>query len=185
MRRCLVLSLLALVATLPAVDVVVSAVPAVKVLEQRDWDPNEVQGELAIQVAVKPWAPPIALVANAMAAGASDHEDDDTGDTWRDGSTGEIQLGVQLLLELPGRFHPFAGGGVTFASAEQQIETASSVRSDGGWGVGGWASAGAFWTIRRFVLGGQVGWSSAEVDLGPRTVDAGGWRFGVILGGCF
>lgn len=170
-------------AVLSAVEVNLNAMPGVKLLERDDWDPLETQGMLAVQVDVRPDGWPLAIAVNAV--GSSDYDRrtvTNVGTVETSGGVTELQVGVAGLLALPGHATLYLGGGGTFASAVRETWTASTERADWGYGVGTWAHAGAFWTIGHFNIGAGAGWSWVPLELDHRDIDAGGWRFGLLLG---
>jgi hypothetical protein len=179
---------LALLLLLPglslATEANINAVLGGKLLDRDDWDPVEDQGSLGVQVDVRPGDWPVAIAINVIASSAYDRRTvAGTGTVETYGGVTELQLGLAGLLPLPGNTTLFAGGGASFASAMQEVWTASSERVDYGYGVGGWAHAGAFWTINRFNIGFAGGWSIVPLEIEDRDIDAGGWRVGLLLGG--
>lgn len=155
-----------------------------KLLDEDEWEPVEWQGLLGVQIDVRPERWPVAIAINML--GSSDYDRRtvmNVGTVETYGGVTELQLGLAGLLELPGHTTLYAGGGGTFVSALRATWTAASEREDWGWGAGTWAHAGVFWTIGSFNLGFGAGWSWAPVELDGREVDAGGWRFGLLLGG--
>lgn len=167
-----------------AVEANFNAMLGAKLLEQDDWDPVENQGMLAVQVDVRPDGWPVAIAVNMV--GSSDYDRrtvSNIGTVEIYGGVTELQVGVAGLLPLPGHTTLYGGGGGSFASALRATWTAASEREDWGYGVGTWAHAGAFWTIGSFNIGFGGGWSWVPVEIDGRDVDAGGWRFGLLLGG--
>jgi hypothetical protein len=186
MDGCLRLLALAglLAAGLPASEANFNVMLGAKALARDDWDPVEWQGLLAVQVDVQPDGWPVALAINMM--GSSDYDRRtvmNVGTVETYGGVTELQLGVAGLLELPGHTTLYSGGGGSFGSALRATWTAASEREEWGWGAGTWAHAGAFWTIGSFNIGLGGGWSWVPLELDDHYVDAGGWRFGLLLGG--
>lgn len=178
--------LLAFFATTPvmAVESNFNVMLGPKLLDEGDWEPVEWQGLLAAQIDIRPGDWPVAIAINMV--GSSDYDRRtvmNVGTVETYGGVTELQLGLAGLLEIPGHTTLYAGGGGTFVSALRATWIAESEREDWGWGVGTWAHAGAFWTIGSFNIGLGGGWSWAPVELDGRDVDAGGWRFGILLGG--
>jgi hypothetical protein len=168
---------------LAATEVNLNATPGVKLLERDDWDPHEVQGLVAVQVDVRPEGWPLALAVNVV--GSSDYDrrtEPGVGRVESYGGVTEFQVGVAGLLALPGSTTLYLGGGGSFASAVRETWSDSTERTDWGYGVGTWAHAGVFWTIGRFNIGAGAGWSWVPLELDDRDIDAGGWRFGLLLG---
>lgn len=178
------LMVLAVVCSVPATEINLNAMLGAKLLDQEDWDPVDVQGLLALQVDVRPENWPLAIAVNVV--GSSDYDRrtvTNVGTVETYGGVTEFQVGLAGLLALTGHTTLYVGGGGTFASALQQTWTAASERSEWGYGVGTWAHAGAFWTIGSFNLGLGGGWSWVPMELDDRDIDAGGWRFGLLVGG--
>lgn len=126
---------------------------------------------------------PVAIAVNAVAS--SDYDRctvQNIGTVESYGGVTEFQIGLAGLLALPGNTTLYLGGGGSFASALRETWTASSERTDWGYGVGTWGHVGAFWTIGSFNIGAGAGWSWVPLELDDRDVDAGGWRFGLLLG---
>jgi hypothetical protein len=179
-------ALIALVVVCPlsATEVNLNAMLGVKLLEHDEWKPVDAQGLLAVQVDVRPDNWPLAIAVNVLGSNDYDRRTvTNVGTVETYGGVTEFQVGLAGLLALPGHTTLYAGGGGTFASALRQTWTASSERSDWGYGVGTWAHAGAFWTIGSFNIGLGGGWSWVPMELDDRDIDAGGWRFGLLLGG--
>lgn len=168
---------------LPATEINLNAMPGFKVLKSDDWEPLDQQGMLAVQFDVRPESWPVAIAVNAVASSDYDRRTvQNIGTVESYGGVTELQVGLAGLLALPGNTTLYLGGGGSFASATHVTWTASSERTDWGYGIGTWAHAGAFWTIGSFNLGAGAGWSWVPLELDDRDVDAGGWRFGLLLG---
>ncbi len=167
-----------------ATEANINAMLGAKILDRADWEPVDEQGLLAVQIDVRPHGWPVAIAVNMLGSSDGDRRTvANVGTVETYGGVTELQVGVAGLLALPGHTTLYAGGGGTFASALQETWTAASERADYGYGVGTWAHAGAFWTIGHFNLGFGGGWSWVPLELDGRYVDAGGWRFGILLGG--
>jgi hypothetical protein len=167
-----------------AVETNFNAMLGVKLLEQSEWEPVDTQGLLAVQIDVRPDDWPVAIAVNMV--GSSDYDRrtvTNVGTVETYGGVTELQVGLAGLLPLPSNTTLYAGGGGSFASALRATWTAASEREDWSYGVGTWAHAGAFWTIGSFNIGFGGGWSWVPVEINDRDVDAGGWRFGLLLGG--
>lgn len=176
--------ILAVVGSLAATEVNLNAMLGAKLLDHDEWSPVDDQGMLAVQVDVRPDEWPVAIAVNMV--GSSDYDRRtvaNVGTVETYGGVTELQIGLAGLLALPGHTTLYAGGGGSFASAVRQTWTASSERSDWGYGVGTWGHVGAFWTIGSFNIGLGGGWSWVPLELDQRDIDAGGWRFGLLLGG--
>lgn len=168
---------------LSATEINLNAMPGIKLLERADWDPHQTQGLLALQADVRPSDWPVAIAVNAV--GSSDYDRrtvQGVGTVESYASVTELQVGLAGLLVLPGSTTLYLGGGGSFTSATFATWTSSNERTEWGYGIGTWAHAGAFWTIGRFNLGAGAGWSWVPLELDDRDIDAGGWRFGLLLG---
>jgi hypothetical protein len=179
-----IIALLAAGLPAAATEANINAMLGAKILDHDDWDPVEDQGLLGVQADIRPDGWPVAIAVNVMASSDWDHRSVrgvGTVDTY--GGVTELQVGLAGLLPLPGRTTLFAGAGGSFGSALSETWTAGSWRSDWGYGAGTWAHAGAFWTIGSFNIGFGGGWSWVPMTLDGSYVDAGGWRFGLLLGG--
>ncbi len=170
--------------TLSATESNFNVMLGAKLLDHDEWAPVDVQGMLAMQIDVRPEGWPVAIAVNMV--GSSDYDRRtvmNVGTVETYGGVTELQLGVAGLWALPGHATGYAGGGGTFASALRETWTAASDRADWGYGVGTWAHVGVFWTIGSFNIGVGGGWSWVPLELDDQNVDAGGWRFGLLLGG--
>ena len=165
-------------------DINVSAFIGGKALKRDDWDPIEGQAAFGVEFDIQHISWPVALTVNAIGSGAS-HKDD-AANTTQSGSTGELQLGVRKIWNTPGMLRFTLAGGADLVSASTKFETPSTTTKESGSGIGLWASGGFYFVIaRHFTVGPQVGISTAEVDLGNKTVQAGGIFLGVTVGGTF
>ena len=183
MRTC-VLTIVALGSVCVATEANINAMLGTKWLDRDDWEPNELQGLLAVQLDVRPDGWPIALALNMLGSNDYDRRTvTNVGTVETYGGVTELQLGVAGLLALPGHTTLYAGGGGTFASGMQTTWTPTRERSSWGYGVGTWAHAGVFWTMGSFNLGIGGGWSWVPMEIDQRDLDAGGWRAGILLGG--
>jgi hypothetical protein len=175
--------LLLMASAAPAVEVNLNAMLGAKLLDHDEWDPVDAQGLLAVQMDITPDGWPLAIAVNML--GSNDYDRRSVagaGTVETYGGVTELQAGVAGLLELPARTTFYAGAGGSFASAVQATSTRESEREDWGWGVGTWAHAGVFWTFGSFNLGAGGGWSWVPMEVDDRRIDAGGWRFGLLLG---
>ena len=155
-----------------------------KLLDHQDWEPVDEQGLLGVQVDVRPTGWPLAIAVNAIGSSDGDRRTvSNVGTVHTYGGVTELQVGMAGLLALPGHTTLYAGGGGSFGSGLRETWTADSDRVDYGYGLGTWAHAGAFWTIGSFNIGFGGGWSWVPMTLADQYVDAGGWRFGLLLGG--
>ncbi len=101
--------------------------------------------------------------------------------------TQELNIGMKKIFrDREGTiFHPFLGAGLSMITAD--VETSNSIfhtaSSESGTGYGHYLEAGMYWTIAQTInLGYYYKYTSADVELGDRTVDAGGAHFGYMLG---
>ncbi len=161
----------------------------VKNLDKNDWSPLENQVEISLLLDGRESSMPVNGVADLRYSF-------DTGKSQGvslKGSTFELNLGVRKYFEFQtsGRrwsvspFTPFIGGGLTLGYGEIEGTLGGITIKDTGYGVGFWIDGGALYTFENGVsLGFEVGYSRLPVkfnDLGARA-DAGGLRFGIVIG---
>jgi hypothetical protein len=98
-------------------------------------------------------------------------------------TTLELRGGVRKIWEPTPTMRPFLGGGLAVIWAELERSRFGASESDDDLGLGLWINGGVYWTLaRRFNLGFELGYSTADVTLLRRDIDAGGWNGGVLLG---
>jgi len=98
------------------------------------------------------------------------------------GDTVELQFGVKKIFKM-GDVRPFIGGGLALISGTYWYEDIYGFEWEDSDSAGGyWASAGIFWALKRFNVGFEAGYSSADITLFNTELDAGGTRFGMLFG---
>jgi opacity protein-like surface antigen len=150
-----------------------------KTMDSNDWPELDTHFSMGVMFDIKndPW--PINIALDLMDTGDK-QEVDGLEDL---GHTTEIGLGVRKIFRQESRFQPYVGGGVAFISAEQEYQDPDETTKEDDRGVGGWLGAGLYWeVVPRFVLGLDVRYSSAEVMLFDRDVNAGGLSSGLVIG---
>lgn len=143
-----------------------------------DWEPNENQKGIGIEVTWGPADWPIAFATDVYGASASAPL---LGFEVNDQSS-ELAFGVRKIWEA-GAARPYLGGGVAKLAVEREVNDVSQDDST----VGGWIGGGIFWRLgSRFNLGLAARVSRGEVTLMssgiPQKTEAGGTHAGLILG---
>jgi len=93
----------------------------------------------------------------------------------------ELQLGIGRVFDPFILVHPFIAGGATHATATL-THTGAVTSDDSGSAWGYWGHAGVYLTAGFIEIGGLVGYSRADVELGSEKINVGGTRVGVIMG---
>ena len=99
--------------------------------------------------------------------------------------TYELNLGLRKIFEIHPAFQPYVGGGFSIigASTTSQITDDMYYQDESDFGIGWWVGAGFYWNIdRNWHLGAGVQYSSADIDLGHRQFNAGGFEPFILLG---
>lgn len=145
-----------------------------------DWGIYDDQGEFGILFDISGDYWPVSIAVDLL--GSAHTEEYWWGDATA--STGELDLGVRKVFDIPGTsFHPYVGGGLAFVSAryEETDYYGTIYTEDDGTGI--WLNGGIYWTLgRSFNLGLDLRHSQADVTLDGVEVDAGGTHGGILLG---
>ena len=175
-----------------------------KFLDSDDWPVGDAQGALAFLSTFGPESWPVQVAIDVVGSGSAE----DSFNISRPGieirgeeivqSTLELDVGVRKIWRV-GRARPFAGGGlaVIWGRQERAIFLPSPLDIHGDQGIprlpvivseedeapGVWVDGGIFWRLgRKFNLGLEARFSSAELGFRGRDVQAGGVSLGLILG---
>jgi len=175
-----------------------------KLLDSDDWPVGDNQGALAFLSTFGPESWPVQVAIDVMASGMAGH----TFEISRPGveirgeeiiqSTVELDVGVRKIWRA-GRARPFAGGGLAVIWGRQDrgiflpppfdihgdegIALPTAIVSEEDTAPGVWVDGGVFWRLgRKFNLGLEARFSSAELGFRGRDVQAGGVSLGLILG---
>jgi hypothetical protein len=143
-----------------------------------DWEPNDSQKEVGIDVTWGPSDWPIAFATDVYGASASANI---LGFEVNDQSS-ELAFGVRKIWEA-GPARPYIGGGVAKLAVEREVNNDTDDDST----LGGWIGGGIFWRLgSRFNIGFAARISRGEVTLmssgTPQKTEAGGSHAGLILG---
>ena len=140
----------------------------------KDWDPNDSQGEAGAEVTWGPSNWPIAFATDILASSAGA---DIIGVEVNDQSS-ELAFGVRKIWEA-GSARPYIGGGIAKLAVQRE---AGSTKVDDST-VGGWIGGGIFWRLgARFNIGLAARVSRGQVTLNGTDTEAGGSHAGLILG---
>lgn len=144
----------------------------------KDWDPNDSQGEFGAEVTWGPGNWPIAFATDIVASSAGA---DILGVEVNDQSS-ELAFGVRKIWEA-GKARPYIGGGIAKLEAQREANGVTNKDST----LGGWVGGGIFWRLgARFNIGIAARISRGEISLKtggvPQDVEAGGSHAGLILG---
>ncbi len=156
-----------------------------KALDEDDWEPADSQGEIGIEVDVRPRDWPISLVIGLRGgADEADVFDPVLGSATFESSTSELNVGVKKIWEPAGTpLRPYVGGGLVYATAEATLKTAFGDVSEDDSGVGFWLGGGLYVTLaEHFNLGVDLRFSRAEVTIFGVDAEAGGNHLGLIAG---
>jgi hypothetical protein len=155
----------------------------IKPLDEDEWAPVEDHGAIGAEVAFGREAWPVWIAIDYFAtAGVQENVPvtvfgfTSTQDI--EASTVEFDLGIRKIWGKH-RTRPFLGGGVGLIGATLDL----GVDDDSDATAGLWAGGGVFWRLgSRFNIGGTVRYSSAELEIFDRDVEAGGFTYGLLLG---
>lgn len=175
-----------------------------KFLDSDDWPIGDSQGSLAFLSTFGPRSWPVQIAVDVV--GSSSVED--SFNISRPGieirgeevvqSTFELDVGVRKIWQL-GKARPFVGGGLAIIWAQQEraiffpppfddegnelLPRPPVIVSESDEAPGAWVDGGIFWRLgRRFNLGLEARFSTAEVSFTGRDIGAGGVSLGLILG---
>lgn len=148
----------------------------VKAMDSSDWPDLDTHFAMGIIFDIKNDSWPISIALDVM----------DTGDKYKHdgmedlGHTTEFQLGVRkYFIHQHSKIQPYAGGGVSFISAELEIENNNTTTVQDDSVLGGWIGTGMNYAINPgFVVGLDVRYSYGEVLLFNEWRDAGGFYLG-------
>jgi hypothetical protein len=160
-----------------------------KSLDGGDWAPVEDQGEFGVVMSFGQDDWPVHVAVDVLASGdESSMFDPLLGDIDVTGATYEVSAGVRKIWSR-NALRPYVGGGLALVGAAAELDSNFGDADADDDAVGAWVGGGLFFRLgKRFNIGGDVRWSSAEVDLdfggGLVTPDleAGGLHVGLLLG---
>jgi len=140
----------------------------------KDWDPNDSQGEAGAEVTWGPSDWPISFATDVVASSAAA---DLIGVEVKDQSS-ELAFGVRKIWEA-GSARPYVGGGIAKLAVQRE---AGGVKVDDST-LGAWIGGGIFWRLgARFNIGLAARISRGQVTLNGTDTEAGGSHAGLILG---
>ena len=160
-----------------------------KALDSDDWDPVDKQPEFGAIMSFGSSDWPVFIAVDVMTSAKEEDVDDPFfGNATLTAATIEGSFGVRKIWNL-NNTHPYIGGGVALISAGAEFEEFGITVDADDTAIGPWISGGVFWRLgKRFNLGFDVRYSSAEVDLDfgggvvAEDVKAGGFHGGITLG---
>jgi len=178
-------ALLALPAALPAcAETNINFFLGSKGLDDDDWAGAEDQGEFGVTNTISPPSWPVGIAIDALVSARTDTVyilEPPVGIDLNQG-TFELDLGVRKIWR-NGKSRPFVGGGIASIGAGREIVAGSVSIDDSDSGGGVWVNGGAFWRLgKKFNIGVDARFSSAEVTLEGQEIQAGGFHLGLLLG---
>lgn len=177
----------------------VNGVAGIKMLKESDWGHFDDQAEVGVMADFKRASWPMSMSANLLYSrdSSSDYHDNEIGDTYyytyyaEEASTAELNLGVKKIWAPADRFNFYVGGGLAVIYGEMEITRANNLSSGTYWdrdteddaGLGGWGAVGCYVTFASHLnIGVDLRYSSAEIDLYDKDIDAGGVHVGLLVG---
>ncbi len=152
-----------------------------KMLDDGDWSPVENQAAIGARVDIGTLDWPCFIAADYLHS-TDNGEVNGIGVT---GETSEIFVGVRKYFPTSG-FHPFIGGGVTFATAEASARLGNLSVSASENAVGGFVTGGMVTPVaEHFSTAIDLRYSWAETDIGTVSFNAGGFTVAGVLGFSF
>jgi hypothetical protein len=94
--------------------------------------------------------------------------------------TGELSVGIRKVFGFPGRFLPFAGGGVGVmgAGTSTRVDRGIYYQETNVSSVGFWGNAGFYWIFSdNYHTGFSLDYSKADITLFNNPVTVGGFHF--------
>jgi len=155
----------------------VNAFIGTKSLDADYWAPVESQAAAGVEADFGADDSPLRFAVNLISSAATDNYSfmEVTGETL------ELQLGAKGFFG-DGPVHPFVGGGLTIATGYFSGSYYTTV-DDNDTALGLWLSGGVLFNTGHFNLGLELGYSKADIELFGIKGDAGGTRFGILIGG--
>jgi hypothetical protein len=160
-----------------------------KFLDGGDWRPASNQAEAGVSVDLKKEGWPVSLAAaflfSAMKGRADIYLIGDLVHIRTEvfAKTVEVDFGARKIWEPDEYLRLFAGGGVALVHAQWKTDIANLSFDVEDSGFGWWLGGGLYWTIhRRLNLGLEGRWSTAQVTIARRDIDAGGLHVGATVG---
>jgi hypothetical protein len=164
-----------------------------KTLDHGEWRPADRQGAALVRYHVTPEGWPVALAFDYLGS-SSEEKNTSDGAYSVIGYTEEFGAGLQKTLFETERFAGFAGGGLAFISAVEEVEDQTTYkiekdRDDDS--LGYWLNAGLTWKFGMsedfgkeppFILGLIARYSKSDVRLFGEKRDAGGISAGLSIG---
>lgn len=152
----------------------------VKVLKSSDWPDLDIHNSAGIIFDIKKDGWPISIALDLMDTGGKNKHDglEDLGHST------EFHLGVRKIFMNPNsKILPYVGGGVSFMSAEIELQTNNTTMTQDDSDVGVWIGAGMYYEINpEFVLGFDARYSQGDVTLFDKERNAGGIFAGATVG---
>jgi opacity protein-like surface antigen len=148
-----------------------------KDLDDADWaKPLDSQDEIGMHLSVGRETWKVRMAVDFL---VSMGDDDD-----REAAIYELNGGVRKFWSLwKDRIRPFAGGGLAFVKAERSDDTVLVGGDSDDFAGGLWIDGGAMFKVRKkFSLGLDLRYSTAEIKLGDDKIDAGGTHAGLLVG---
>lgn len=151
-----------------------------KALKSSDWPDLDIHNSLGVIFDIKKDTWPISIALDVIDTGGK-HNHDGLEDL---GHSTEFHLGVRKIIMNPhSKVLPYIGGGVSFMSAEMELQANNTTMTQDDSDVGVWVGAGMYYAINpEFVLGFDARYSQGDVILFDKERDAGGIFAGATVG---
>ena len=151
-----------------------------KSLDKDDWEPVEEHGAFGVELSWGNTDWPVYIVSYLF--WSADAQDFTLFETVA--VTSELNVGVRKIWGESRKTRPYVGGGIAIVRGyvQERFDFFPDVDSSDA-AVGPWVGGGVFWRLgSRFNIGMSARWSKADVEIFNRSVDAGGFQFGLLLG---
>lgn len=152
----------------------------VKALNSSDWPDLDTHNSLGFIFDIKKDGWPVSIALDVIDTGGK-HKHDGLEDL---GHSTEFHLGARKIFINPrSKVQPYIGGGVSFMSAEIELQANNTTMTQDDSDVGVWVGAGMYYEINpEFVFGFDARYSQGDVVLFDKERDAGGIFAGATVG---
>ena len=143
---------------------------------QDDWSPAQNQVEIGLlDFDIKRTNWPVSIAAQLLMS-CSDDVPEQRGFRGSYSGTYEFNVGPRKIFENSSKFQPFLGGGLSVIGASTSTDLDwGYVQEDSDIGIGYYVEGGVYWPLgERFVPGLRGEYSSGDINLFGREIDAGG-----------
>ena len=161
----------------------ISGYLGLKALNSSDWPDLDKHFAMGVFFDIKRDSWPVSIALDILDTGAK-HDHDGMEDL---GHTTELHLGFRkIFIDQHKNIQPYLGAGVSFMSAELELEVNNITEKQDDRDTGAWLGAGMYYEINpKFTLGLDVRYSYGEVVLFDKERNAGGIFAGITGGYLF